>query len=106
MVYGSASMPIGTAIETDIALPITPSTGRASSLAAMTRRLYEFEERIGRVEARQDDDARALDAQLAAVRADVQDLIRRSKDQYLGWRIVGLVVALAGACFLAAANLV
>jgi hypothetical protein len=85
---------------------IATKVEKGESLAAMTRRLYEFEDRIGRVEARQEADARALDAQLAAVRADVQDLIRRSKDQYLGWRIVGLAVALVGACFLAAANLV
>lgn len=71
--------------------------GTAPSLAAMTRRLHEFEERIRRVEARQEADARELDTRLAELTADVQDLIRRNKDQYLGWRIAGLAIALAGA---------
>ncbi|MGH3030106.1 MAG: hypothetical protein ACRDNE_04965 [Gaiellaceae bacterium] len=39
------------------------------------------------------------------LRADVQEWIARSKDQYLPWRIVGLVVALSGTVVLAAANL-
>jgi hypothetical protein len=36
----------------------------------------------------------------------VQDMITRSKDQYLPLRVVGLVLALAGSILLAAANLV
>ncbi|MGH3085538.1 MAG: hypothetical protein ACRDNP_16050, partial [Gaiellaceae bacterium] len=40
------------------------------------------------------------------LRAEVQEWIARSKDQYLPWRIVGLVVALSGTVLLAAANLV
>jgi hypothetical protein len=36
----------------------------------------------------------------------VQEMIRRSKGQRLGWRVVGLAVALPGTVVLSAANLV
>jgi hypothetical protein len=97
---------INPAIETNVAGTVTPKIERGQSLAAMVRQLHEFDARLKAVEARQEDDAREVDDRLDALAADVQEWIRRSKDQYLGWRIIGLVVALTGAGFLAAANLV
>jgi hypothetical protein len=90
--------------EVNAAGTVTPA--KAPSLAEMTRRLYEFERRVAEVESRQERTAQELRAELDKVMAAVQELIRRSKDEYLGWRIVGLSIALVGAICLSAANLV
>jgi hypothetical protein len=72
----------------------------------MVRRLHEFDTRLRLVENRQEESAGELEDRFDVLTADVQEWIRRSKDQYLGWRIIGLGIALTGAGFLAAANLV
>ena len=73
--------------------------GKGKSNAALVRELGELNARMGRLEER-------VEKNHASVIAEVQERIRRSKDQYLGWRIVGLVVALCGTVLLAVANLV
>jgi hypothetical protein len=92
------------ALETDVAGKVTPS--KAPSLAAMVRQLYVMEERLGAVESRQESDSREIRERLDAMTEAVQEMIRRSKDEYLGWRVFGLAVALSGAVVLSAANLV
>jgi hypothetical protein len=92
------------ALETNVAGKVTP--GKAPSTAELVRRLHETEGRLRAVEERQDRETRELRAELAAVTEVVRDMIRRSKDEYLGWRIVGLAIGVAGAGCLAASNLV
>jgi hypothetical protein len=82
---------------------------RVTSFKDVNDRLQAITDRITTIEG---ENARAhekLGDQMVErekrLRADVQELIRRSKDQYLRWRIVGLVVALSGTVVLAAANL-
>jgi hypothetical protein len=72
---------------------------RGKSNAALVRELGELNARVDRVEVGMAERHRALIE-------SVQEMIRRSKDQYLGLRVVGLALALAGSILLAAANLV
>ncbi len=72
---------------------------RGKSNAALVRELGELNARVDRMEVTIAERHRALIE-------SVQDMITRSKDQYLPLRVVGLVLALAGSILLAAANLV
>jgi hypothetical protein len=96
---------ISVAFETNAAGEVTPG-GRRPTPADLVRQLPIIEARLGELEARQANDAQDLRDRLDAVTGVVEDMIRRSKDQFLRWRMVGLVVAFAGAGVLAAANLV
>jgi hypothetical protein len=79
---------------------------RQKSLASMVvRRLYEVEARLKAVEEQREEGAKLLETRLRLLLDDVQEMIRRSKDQYLGARIVGLAFAFAGSVVLAMANL-
>lgn len=99
----TASAKLEMAIETNAAGEVIP--GRRSS-PQVVKMLYELESRIGAVESRQESASRELDDRLDALSRDVQEMIERSKDRYLGLRMVGLAIALVGALLLSAANLV
>jgi hypothetical protein len=82
---------------------------RVTTFDAVSDRLQAITDRITTIEG---ENARAHERlgneiveREERLRADVQEWIARSKDQYLPWRIVGLVVALSGTIVLAAANL-
>jgi hypothetical protein len=90
---------------------ITPklTSPRVTTFEEVSARLQAITDRITTIEV---ENARAherLGNQIVEreerLRSDVQEWIARSKDQYLPWRIVGLVVALSGTVVLAAANL-
>ena len=91
---------------------ITPklTSPRVTSFEDVSARLQAITDRITTIEG---ENARAHERlgneiveREERLRAEVQEWIARSKDQYLPWRIVGLVVALSGTVLLAAANLV
>lgn len=91
---------------------ITPklTSPRVTSFEEVSARLQAITDRITTIEG---ENARAHERlgneiveREERLRAEVQEWIARSKDQYLPWRIVGLVVALSGTVLLAAANLV
>jgi hypothetical protein len=101
----------GVATSWEAAGALTPKlTGpRVTTFDEVSERLQAITDRITTIEGA---NARAHDKivnEMAEreeqLRADVQEWIARSKDQYLPWRIAGLVVALSGTVVLAAANL-
>jgi hypothetical protein len=71
---------------------------KGKSNTQLVRELGELNARVARLEA-------TVEENREAVISGVQEMIRRSKDQYLGARIVGLAFALAGSVLLALANL-
>jgi hypothetical protein len=90
---------------------ITPklTSPRVATFDEVSDRLQAITDRITTIEG---ENARAHErlgnemvVREERLRAEVQGWIARSKDQYLPWRIVGLVVALSGTVVLAAANL-
>jgi hypothetical protein len=90
---------------------ITPklTSSRVATFEEVSDRLQAITDRITTIELENAQAHETLGDQLVEreerLRADVQEWIARSKDQYLPWRIVGLVVALSGTVVLAAANL-
>lgn len=98
----TGSARLGTAVEIDTAGEVTSAGGGQQVI----RRLYELERRMGEVESRQESAAHELDSRLEALTREVEEMIERSKDRYLGLRVIGLAIAFAGAVLLSAANLV
>jgi hypothetical protein len=78
----------------------------APSTAELTRTINQLIARVGELERRHEAGVHETRQRIDAMVGDVQDMIRRSKDEYLGYRVVGLVIALGGAVVLASANIV
>lgn len=83
--------------------PVTSFEAVSARLQAITDRITTIEGENARAHERLGNQMVEREERL---RAEVQEWIARSKDQYLPWRIIGLVVALGGTAVLATANLV